>query len=221
MPPDSRPINATTVPIPAPHSSPSPSLAPSETASANTQPQRPDTLKEKPHSAGEKSSKLRPITSCAGCRVRKVKCNKAHPCAACIARNQPGECTYASTDEDRSAIAAADLIAELRGARNKLQNQVARKTALTSQNPHGYSGSGSGRGGFERVQDWTVEEEEDKEREALEAFWSVLRGGEMEEVREVVGRIRAGEEVGDVLGVAVAGVRRSIPHGIGTGSVEA
>jgi hypothetical protein len=50
-----------------------------------------------------------------------------------------------------------------------------------------------------------------EEEEALEAVYAALRGGSLDLVREVVGRIRAGEGVRDVLGWLEGGV------GVGVG----
>ncbi|KAL4900683.1 hypothetical protein BDW74DRAFT_182519 [Aspergillus multicolor] len=145
-----------------------------------------------PRQEKDKPSKPRPVTSCAACRMRKVKCNRASPCSACIARKTPSECTYASTSEDREAIAAADAIAELRALRGELQEKLARSSFAAS-------GAVPGAGiVFDR--DGGVDEDSD-EQEALEAVYAVLRGGSVELVREVVERIRAGEEVESVLGV--------------------
>ncbi|KAL4771607.1 hypothetical protein BDW60DRAFT_189528 [Aspergillus nidulans var. acristatus] len=132
----------------------------------------------------DKLSKPRPVTSCSACRIRKVKCNRASPCSACISRKTPSECTYASTVEDREAIAAAETITELRGLRNELQEKLAKAAAG-------------------KVLDGGGEDEE--EAEALEAVYAILKGGSVDLISEVVGRIRAGEEVGGVL--AELGVR--------------
>ncbi|KAL4758498.1 Zn(II)2Cys6 transcription factor domain-containing protein [Aspergillus foveolatus] len=132
----------------------------------------------------DKLSKPRPVTSCSACRIRKVKCNRASPCSACISRKTPSECTYASTVEDREAIAAAETIAELRGIRSELQEKLAKATA-------GKVLDGGG--------------EDDEEAEALEAVYAIVKGGSVDLISEVVGRIRAGEEVGGVL--AGLGVR--------------
>ncbi|KAL4984264.1 hypothetical protein BDW68DRAFT_193739 [Aspergillus falconensis] len=132
----------------------------------------------------DKLSKPRPVTSCSACRIRKVKCNRASPCSACVSRKTPSECTYASTVEDREAIAAAETIAELRGLRSELQEKLARAASGTVLDRAG---------------------EEEDEAEALEAVYAVLRAGSVDLVSEVVGRIRAGEEVGGVL--AGLGVR--------------
>ncbi|KAL6231263.1 hypothetical protein BDW75DRAFT_233750 [Aspergillus navahoensis] len=132
----------------------------------------------------DKLSKPRPVTSCSACRIRKVKCNRASPCSACINRKTPSECTYASTNEDREAIAAAETITELRGLRNELQEKLAKATSGIV-----FDGEGG----------------DDDEVGALEAVYAVLKGGSADLVSEVVGRIRAGEEVGGVL--AGLGVR--------------
>ncbi|KAL4980915.1 hypothetical protein BDW66DRAFT_1080 [Aspergillus desertorum] len=131
----------------------------------------------------DKLSKPRPVTSCSACRARKVKCNRASPCSACISRKTPSECTYAGTVEDREAIAAAETITELRGLRSELQEKLATAAPGTF-----LEGTG-----------------EEDEAEALEAVYAVLRRGSVDLVSEIVGRIRAGEEVGGVL--AGLGVR--------------
>ncbi|KAL4942814.1 hypothetical protein BDV06DRAFT_235180 [Aspergillus oleicola] len=173
--PNHQPTTTVPIPIPLPERTPSISTSSSDTNKAAD----PST---------EKPSKPRPITSCAACRVRKIKCNKAYPCSSCLARKTPDECSYASTSEDRSAIAAADLISELRVTKSKLQNQVNKKqlaVAAASTAAYGDSGKGSKSG---------------REGEVLEELWGVLRHGENGAVREVVGRIRGGEGVESVLG---------------------
>ncbi|KAL5338869.1 hypothetical protein BJX70DRAFT_398252 [Aspergillus crustosus] len=133
-----------------------------------------------------KPSKPRPITSCAPCRIRKVKCNRASPCTSCITRQTVSECTYATTPAERSAISQAETIAELRATRNRLQAQLARNNA----NPSLSLSSSLQRG----------EEAEENELAALEAVYAVLRAGSWDLAREFVGRMRGGEEVGDLLG---------------------
>lgn len=141
---------------------------------------------------------------------KKNQCNRASPCSACIARKTESECTYATTMEDREAIAQADLIAELRGTRNKLQSQLA-KTGV------GAAGFGSATSTTSTSSGMYIRDQE--EEEALEAVYAALRGGSLDLVREVVGRIRAGEGVRDVLGwleggagvgVGVAGIAVSV-----------
>lgn len=104
--------------------------------------------------------------------------------------------------EDREAIAQADLIAELRGTRNKLQSQLA-KTGV------GAAGFGSATSTTSTSSGMYIRDQE--EEEALEAVYAALRGGSLDLVREVVGRIRAGEGVRDVLGWLEGGV------GVGVG----
>ncbi|KAL4874072.1 hypothetical protein BDV12DRAFT_191935 [Aspergillus spectabilis] len=137
---------------------------------------------DQPSDKDSKSLKPRPITSCAPCRIRKVKCNRASPCASCITRQTTSDCTYANNAAERTAISAAETIAELRAKKNKLQAQLAR----TNANP-------SFQRGGER------EEADEEELAALEAVYAILRRGSLDLAREVVGRVRAGEEVGDVL----------------------
>ncbi|KAL4920813.1 hypothetical protein BDW62DRAFT_198694 [Aspergillus aurantiobrunneus] len=169
MPPEQS-ANTTTLTLnPSPHSTSTPTPSPD-----------PD------RDNADKLSKPRPITSCAACRMRKVKCNRGSPCSACIARKTVAECTYATTTEEREAIAQADQIAELRATRNKLQSQLAKSVP------------GSG---FPQVHGPAPSTSSQKEEEvALEAVYAVLRGGSLDLVREVVGRIRSGEGVIDVLG---------------------
>ncbi|KAL2866474.1 Zn(II)2Cys6 transcription factor domain-containing protein [Aspergillus lucknowensis] len=193
-------------PPPTTNLPPVPAPPPPATTSTNT-----STEKEKP-------SKPRPITSCSACRIRKVKCDRASPCASCVARHTPNECTYATTTEEREAIAAADLIAELRATRNKLQGQLAKSTSTmttamgtataTSGLGLGSSGSGSGsdsgfRAGYPGEGNGNGNGNgngEDEDAAALEAVYAVLRRGSWEVAREVVGRIRGGEGVKGVLG---------------------
>ncbi|KAL4964594.1 Zn(II)2Cys6 transcription factor domain-containing protein [Aspergillus stella-maris] len=192
--------NTTTVPIPiaASETTTTPSTSTSSTSSEPISNEDTDTTQEKP-------SKPRPITSCSACRARKIKCNKSHPCTACIARNQPEQCSYSSTSEERSAIASADLISELRGARNKLQNQVNRRQLAEVAAARAAYGSRSGSGGA-TGKERELSEREVEEKRVLEGVWWVLRSGEVGVVREVVGRIRGGEGWQSVLdGVGVAG----------------
>lgn len=114
--------------------------------------------------------------------MKKKKCNRATPCSACITRKTPDECTYATTPEERDAIAAAEFIAELRNTRNKLQSQLAKKFST------GYHPVGGTDAGFRAY--------EEEEEERLEAVYGVLRTGSGDVVREIVGRLRAGEGVG-------------------------
>ncbi|KAL2817319.1 hypothetical protein BJX63DRAFT_385680 [Aspergillus granulosus] len=168
-------------------------------ATTSTIPMRTNTTaaeKEK-----DRSSKPRPITSCAACRVRKVKCDRLTPCTACTTRKPPTECTYSTTSEEREAIAAADLIAELRATRNKLQGQLAK----SNPNPNSSRGFGSGSAvrsvGCGR-------DGEGEDAAALEAVYAVLRGSSWEVAKEVVGKIRGGEAVRGVLGEMDGGVER-------------
>ncbi|KAL2816240.1 hypothetical protein BDW59DRAFT_175865 [Aspergillus cavernicola] len=150
-----------------------------------TLPPQTETQKEK-----DKPSKPRPISSCSPCRIRKVKCNRLTPCTSCIARKSPAECTYATTTEDREAIAAAELIAELRATRNELRERLS-------------SGAGAGFGfGLKHLGGEYGGEDErgnEEKKEVLEGLYAVIRGGEWGVAREVVGRVRAGEGGREVL----------------------
>ncbi|KAL2846806.1 hypothetical protein BJX68DRAFT_268520 [Aspergillus pseudodeflectus] len=143
-------------------------------------------------------SKPRPITSCAACRLRKVKCDRLTPCTACTTRKPPTECTYSTTSEEREAIAAADLIAELRATRNRLQGQLANSKSGSSMSAGpgavlpGFRGAGGLPTGYDRG--------EGEDAAALEAVYAVLREGSWDVAREVVGKIRGGEGVRGVLG---------------------
>ncbi|RAK94436.1 hypothetical protein BO79DRAFT_261592 [Aspergillus costaricaensis CBS 115574] len=142
--------------------------------------------------------KSRPTASCLPCRTRKVKCNRLQPCETCSARNIAHECKYAVPDEDRQAIAQAEMIAELRGEVNRLRQQINDHEYYEYDHEHNHENHedlmGEGNvledGGLliERLENGeSLGEEEDDE---LERVWRVLRDGEWERVREVVGRIR-------------------------------
>ncbi|KAL3467359.1 hypothetical protein BJX64DRAFT_283678 [Aspergillus heterothallicus] len=146
-------------------------------------------LKEKSDS---KASKPRPITSCAACRIRKVKCDRLTPCTACTTRKSPTECTYSTTSEEREAIAAADLIAELRATRNKLQGQLAKSNPKPNLGSSPAPAASNFRG--------AAYGKEGEDAAALEAVYAVLRGGSWEVAKEVVEKIRGGEGVRGVLG---------------------
>ncbi|KAL4885257.1 hypothetical protein BJY04DRAFT_214591 [Aspergillus karnatakaensis] len=192
-------LEPTTTTVPILSSSSPPQIQPSDTTQSTTKTTTQETENadtEDPSNDPEithdnrnnsKPSKPRPITSCAPCRIRKVKCNRASPCTSCIARDTPNECTYATTAAERSAIAQAELISELRATRNRLQAQAPRTSNTSNSRPGtGFSA--------------TAEEAEEEELAALEAVYAVLRAGSWDLVREVVGRVRGGEKVGRVLG---------------------
>ncbi|PBK89251.1 hypothetical protein ARMGADRAFT_336462 [Armillaria gallica] len=50
----------------------------------------------------------RPIQSCFQCRKRKIKCNRAYPCAPCMLRGEGGQCK----EVDRNAVASGKTAAE-------------------------------------------------------------------------------------------------------------
>ncbi|KAL4786275.1 hypothetical protein BJX76DRAFT_355346 [Aspergillus varians] len=204
------PTTNTTLPTtltlnPSPTSTPAPTPSPDSDSDSDQDPnQDQDQLEDKEEKDTDKPSKPRPITSCAACRVRKVKCNRASPCSACISRKTVSECTYATTSAEREAIAQADLIAELRMTRNRMESQLGKVGAGSD------SGGGGGMygGGYEGG---------DGEEEALEAVYAVLRGGSVDLVREVVGRIRRGQGVESVLGWLEGGVGFGPGIGVGVG----
>ncbi|CRG83755.1 Pc21g02230 [Talaromyces islandicus] len=68
-------------------------------------------------------TKNRPQQSCIKCRERKVKCDRAKPCRACIARGWQDECEYVRTNEDREQISQAEEISSLRKELNKLKRR--------------------------------------------------------------------------------------------------
>lgn len=116
--------------------------------------------------------------------------------------------------EEREAIAQADLIAELRTTRNKLQNQLAKAGAGA-----GSAGFGSGTSTTSTSTSSGMYARDEEEEEALEAVYAALRGGSLDLVREVVGRIRAGEGVRDVLGWLEGGVVVGVGVGVGVGGI--
>ncbi|EYE90672.1 Zn(II)2Cys6 transcription factor domain-containing protein, partial [Aspergillus ruber CBS 135680] len=68
--------------------------------------------------------KSRPSASCIPCRNRKVKCDRLTPCSTCLSRAHPEQCTYTSTDTDRSAMKSAETIADLRRKIRALKMQI-------------------------------------------------------------------------------------------------
>ncbi|KAK0232677.1 fungal-specific transcription factor domain-containing protein [Armillaria fumosa] len=50
----------------------------------------------------------RPIQSCFQCRKRKIKCNRAYPCAPCMLRGEGGQCK----EVDRNAVASGKTATE-------------------------------------------------------------------------------------------------------------
>ncbi|KAI2819929.1 transcriptional regulator family: Fungal Specific TF [Aspergillus niger] len=145
--------------------------------------------------------KSRPTASCLPCRTRKVKCNRLQPCETCSARNIAHECKYAVPDEDRQAIAQAEIIAELRAEVNRLRQQM-----NEYEQEHEDYMEGGGRGEVD-VDGLFLEGDDDDglgegvgEGDELERVYQILKDGSWERVREVVGRIRRGE---DVTGITV------------------
>ncbi|KAE8378217.1 hypothetical protein BDV26DRAFT_261990 [Aspergillus bertholletiae] len=123
-------------------------------------------------------SKPRATASCHPCRTRKVKCNRLSPCAACITRGIQGECKYSAPNEDRQAIAQAEIITELRGQVNQIRDQIAQRGAY--------------RPAFDDF------EEEEEEAAVMEIVYSALRLGSEDLVWHIVGRIRNGEDLRDL-----------------------
>ncbi|OGM42844.1 hypothetical protein ABOM_009446 [Aspergillus bombycis] len=124
-------------------------------------------------------SKPRATASCHPCRTRKVKCNRLSPCEACITRGIQEECKYSAPNEDRQAIAQAEMITELRGKVNQIREQIAQRLAYRSS--------------FD-----DLEEEEEEEAAAMEIVYSALRLGTEDLVWHIVGRIRNGEDLRDL-----------------------
>ncbi|KAA8648384.1 hypothetical protein EYZ11_007502 [Aspergillus tanneri] len=127
--------------------------------------------------------KPRPAASCAPCRNRKVKCDRLSPCEACVARGIPHECKYAITDEDREAIAQAEVIAQLRGKSQRLRSDLAAAEAERQELRR-------------RDRDYHHSRSEDA---AMEMLYSALRLGSQDLVERLVGRIREGEALADVI----------------------
>ncbi|KAE8394805.1 hypothetical protein BDV23DRAFT_146416 [Aspergillus alliaceus] len=119
-------------------------------------------------------SKPRATASCHPCRNRKVKCNRLSPCETCITRGIQEECKYSAPNEDREAIAQAEMITELRGKVNRLQEQMAQRVAYRSS---------------------FNDPEEEEETAAMEIVYSALRLGSEDLVWRIVGRIRDGEDL--------------------------
>lgn len=130
-----------------------------------------------------------------------MQCNRLQPCETCSARNIAHECKYAVPDEDRQAIAQAEIIAELRAEVNRLRQQM-----NEHEQDHEDFMEGGGRGDVD-VDGLLLEGDDDDglgegigEGDELERVYQILKDGSWERVREVVGRIRRGE---DVTGITV------------------
>ncbi|KAF5859716.1 hypothetical protein ETB97_002495 [Aspergillus alliaceus] len=93
---------------------------------------------------------------------------------ACITRGIQEECKYSAPNEDREAIAQAEMITELRGKVNRLQEQMAQRVAYRSS---------------------FNDPEEEEETAAMEIVYSALRLGSEDLVWRIVGRIRDGEDL--------------------------
>ncbi|KAF7596155.1 hypothetical protein BBP40_003054 [Aspergillus hancockii] len=120
-------------------------------------------------------SKPRATASCHPCRSRKVKCNRLSPCEACITRGIQEECKYSAPNEDRQAIAQAEMITELRGKVNRLREQIPQRAAYRS----------------------SIDDLEE-EAAAMEIVYLALRLGSEKLVWQTVGRIRDGEDLRDL-----------------------
>ncbi|KAI9036738.1 Zn(II)2Cys6 transcription factor domain-containing protein [Aspergillus affinis] len=151
--------------------------------------------------------KPRPAASCAPCRNRKVKCDRLSPCEACIARGIVHECKYSSTDEDREAIAQAEVIATLRARARRLRNELAEAEAegheimelregmmafsssqvADSGSSQGTTGSSSGAAARKA------------ENQAMEILYSTIRLGSEDLVGRIVSGVREGRELVDVV----------------------
>ncbi|XRM44893.1 hypothetical protein ABZX51_007998 [Aspergillus tubingensis] len=135
--------------------------------------------------------KSRPTASCLPCRTRKVKCNRLQPCETCSARNIAHECKYAVPDEDRQAIAQAEMIAELRAEVNRLQRQYHEYQESSSVDDEFYVNIlEEGSGALEELENGEESLGEGDDEDELERLYRILKDGEWEKVREVVGRIR-------------------------------
>lgn len=173
-------------------------------------------------------AKPRPAASCAPCRNRKVKvrfvssfpfistpeptngnhtkwfkCDRLSPCEACIARGIAHECKYSSTDEDREAIAQAEVISTLRARARRLRNELAEAEAEGQeimelrqgmsfnqgqgqrQGPDGGTGTSSGA--------------RKAENQAMEILYSAIRLGSEDLVGRIVSGVREGRELVDVV----------------------
>ncbi|GFN12399.1 Zn(II)2Cys6 transcription factor domain-containing protein [Aspergillus tubingensis] len=140
--------------------------------------------------------KSRPTASCLPCRTRKVKCNRLQPCETCSARNIAHECKYAVPDEDRQAIAQAEMIAELRAEVNRLQRQYHEYQESSSVDEFYVNILEEGSGALEELENGEESlGEGDDDDDELERVYRILKDGEWERVREVVGRIRGGTTI--------------------------
>ncbi|PWY78887.1 hypothetical protein BO83DRAFT_415346 [Aspergillus eucalypticola CBS 122712] len=130
-------------------------------------------------------------------RGRCNQCNRLQPCETCNARNIAHECKYAVPDEDRQAIAQAEMIAELRAEVNRLRQQISDHEYDHEHNVNHEESIMGGEGNvledggllIERLENGESLGEEDDDDE-LGRVYRILKDGEWEKVREVVGRIR-------------------------------
>ncbi|KAB8202300.1 hypothetical protein BDV34DRAFT_228512 [Aspergillus parasiticus] len=96
---------------------------------------------------------------------------------ACITRGIQEECRYSAPNEDRQAIAQAEMITELRGKVNQIREQIGHRLA--------------DRPSFDDL-------EEEEAAAAMEIVYSALRLGSEDLVWHIVGRIRNGEDLRDL-----------------------
>ncbi|PIG81078.1 hypothetical protein AARAC_011016 [Aspergillus arachidicola] len=96
---------------------------------------------------------------------------------ACITRGIQEECRYSAPNEDRQAIAQAEMITELRGKVNQIREQIGQRLA--------------DRPSFDDL-------EAEEAAAAMEIVYSALRLGSEDLVWHIVGRIRNGEDLRDL-----------------------
>ncbi|OJJ84589.1 Zn(II)2Cys6 transcription factor domain-containing protein [Aspergillus glaucus CBS 516.65] len=156
--------------------------------------------------ANTNPTKTRPSASCTPCRNRKVKCDRLTPCSTCLSRAHPEQCTYTTTDIDRTAMKSAETIADLRRKIRALKMQI-------SEDENGNSGTD---GGSEGRIDW-------RELEAMETVFGEMREEEEGVVEGIVGMVREGVGMGELAGF-IGDLRESLAQdqgqGLGQGVVE-
>ncbi|PLB50955.1 hypothetical protein P170DRAFT_509011 [Aspergillus steynii IBT 23096] len=151
--------------------------------------------------------KPRPAASCAPCRNRKVKCDRLSPCEACIARGIVNECKYSSTDEDREAIAQAEVISTLRARARRLRTELAEVEAegheiMELREGMAFNaalGQGQGLGTGMGMGASSSPGARKAENQAMEILYSAIRLGSEDLVGRIVGGVREGRDLVDVV----------------------
>ena len=120
-----------------------------------------------------------------------MKCNRLHPCTACISRNTPTECHYTATDADREAMKNAEDIAALRSKVRTLRGSVGVTTGPGYNSGSG-AGTGYGSGSGSGVAGPTSEEMD------MEIVYAALKNADGEVVDGIVKMVRAGVEIREI-----------------------